>query len=294
MAVATSTASTKSTTVGQRIKLTTILRYLALFALGTIYAMPFIWMVSISLKPFTDLNQVPPLLIPTRLAFENYPAALLQPMLYFPQFFLNTIYYVGLAGLGELLSSSIVAYGFARINFRGNGILFTLVLSTMMLPFQVTLIPEYVVFKQLNWIDTYLPLILPSWFGVAFYIFLFRQFFLTIPTEIDDAAMIDGASHLQILFRIILPLSVPAIITCTALSIVGRWNEFFGPLVYINTTSKQVLSVALTYFQVPNQASYQNETMAAAVVSVIPVIVIFLFLQDYFVQGVTLTGLKEG
>jgi ABC-type glycerol-3-phosphate transport system permease component len=286
--------SSKSESWVQQIRGSTILRYAALLVLGTLYTMPFIWMVSISLKPFTDLSQVPPLLIPSRLAFENYPNALFQPMIYFPQFFLNTIYFVVIAGLGELLSSALVGYGFARIPFRGNNILFALVLSTMMLPSQVTLIPEYVIFKQIGWIDTYLPLIIPSWFGVAFYIFLFRQFFMTIPTEIDDAAMIDGASHVDILFRIILPLSVPAIVTCTALSIVGRWNDFFGPLIYINTTSKQVIAVALTYFNVPNQASYQNLHMAAAVVAVIPVIIVFLFLQDYFVQGVTMTGLKEG
>jgi multiple sugar transport system permease protein len=215
-------------------------------------------------------------------------------MLYFPQFFINTIFYVVLSVLGTVLSSSIVAYGFARIPFRGANTLFALVLSTMMLPEQVTLIPLYVFFKQLNWIDTYLPLIVPAWFGSAFTIFLFRQFFLTIPREIDDAAMIDGANHFQILFQLMVPLSIPAVITCVAIALISRWNDFYGPLVYINTTAKQTLSVALTYFQVPNQASYQNLLMAAAVVSVIPVIIVFLFLQDYFVQGVTLTGLKEG
>jgi len=277
-----------------RIKIGIVIRYALLIGLGIVYTMPFIWMVSLSLKPFTDLNQIPPQLIPTRLAFENFPTALFQPMLYFPQFAINTVYYVGVAGLGELVSSAIVGYGFARMTFRGSGFLFGLVLSTMMLPSQVTLIPSYVIFKQLGWIDTYLPLIIPSWFGVAFYIFLFRQFLMTIPREIDDAAMIDGANHFQILFQIMIPLSVPAIITCTALSVVGRWNEFFGPLIYINTNSKQVLAVALTYFNVPNQVTYENLLMAAAVVTVIPVIIIFLFLQDYFVQGVTLTGLKEG
>ncbi len=294
MTIADSTLSPRSVAWYRQISAAIVVRYIGLIALAVLYAMPFVWMVSISLKPFTDLNQVPPLLIPTRLAWENYPAALFQPMLYFPQFFINTIYYVGLSTLGELLSSAIVGYGFARIDFRGNNFLFALVLSTMMLPSQVTLIPEYVIFKQLNWIDTYLPLIVPAWFSVAFYVFLFRQFFMTIPTEIDDAAMIDGASHLDILFRIMIPLSVPAVITCVALSVVNRWNDFFGPLVYINTTAKQVLAVALTYFNVPNQATYENLLMAAAVVTVIPIIVLFLFLQDYFVQGVTLTGLKEG
>jgi len=272
----------------------TVLRYVALTALAFLYAMPFLWMVSLSLKPFTELNDIPPRLLPGVLTWSNYPAALFQPMLYFPQFFVNTFYYVGLSALGELLSSAIVAYGFARIPFRGSGFLFALVLSTMMVPAQVTLIPEYVIFKQLDWIDTYLPLIVPSWFGVAFYIFLFRQFFLTIPREIDDAAMIDGANHFHILFRIMLPLSVPAVITCVALAVVNRWNDFFGPLIYINTNQKQVLAVALTYFNVPQQVTYQNLLMAAAVPTVIPVVLIFLFLQDYFVQGVTMTGLKEG
>ena len=272
----------------------TLLRYAALTALAALYAMPFLWMVSLSLKPFTELNDIPPRLIPGELTWSNYPAALFQPMLYFPQFFVNTLYYVGLSGLGEILSSAIVAYGFARIPFRGSAWLFTVVLSTMMVPSQVTLIPSYVIFKQLGWIDTYLPLVVPAWFGIAFYIFLFRQFFLTIPRELDDAAMIDGANHLQILFRIMLPLSVPALITCVALAVVSRWNDFFGPLIYINTTERQVLAVALTYFNVPLQATYQNLLMAAAVVTVVPVVLIFLFLQDYFVQGVTLTGLKEG
>jgi multiple sugar transport system permease protein len=293
MAVVSKATPRESAFSPRRIRFPTIVRYAALIALGILYAMPFVWMVSISLKPFPDLDRIPPLLIPSRLAWENYPTALFQPMIFFPQYFINTIYYVGLSGLGELLSSSIVAYAFARIPFRGSNTLFALVLSTMMLPYQVTLIPQYVVFKQLGWIDTYLPLIIPSWFGAAFYIFLFRQFFLTIPREIDDAAMIDGANHFQILFQIMVPLSVPAVITCLALSVVGRWNDFIGPLIYINTTAKVPLSVALTYFNVPFQTTPQNYLMAASVVSVVPVILIFLFLQDYFVQGVTLTGLKE-
>jgi ABC-type glycerol-3-phosphate transport system permease component len=294
MAAISEAGPRESTLSPRRVRVSMVVRYAALIGLGILYAMPFVWMVSISLKPFPDLDRIPPLLIPSRLAFENYPTALFQPMIYFPQFFINTFYYVGLSALGELLSSSIVAYAFARIPFRGSNTLFALVLSTMMLPYQVTLIPQYVVFKQLNWIDTYLPLIVPSWFGAAFFIFLFRQFFLTIPRELDDAAMIDGASHLQILFRIMVPLSVPAVITCLALSVVGRWNDFIGPLIYINTTAKVPLAVALTYFNVPFQTTPQNYLMAASVVSVVPVILIFLFLQDYFVQGVTLTGLKEG
>jgi multiple sugar transport system permease protein len=294
MAVTTTATAARVTATERRRIVGQIIRYFFLIVLGLMYAMPFVWMISLALKPDIDLSNIPPNLIPTHLAWENFPAALFQPMLYFPTFAVNTVYYVVLSGLGELLSSAIVAYGFARIGFRGATPLFGLVLATMMIPFQVTLIPEYVIFKQLGWIDTYLPLIIPSWFGVAFYIFLFRQFFLTIPREIDDAAMIDGANHFQILFRIMLPLSVPALLTCLALSSVQRWNDFFGPLIYINTNAKQVLAVALTYFNVPNQATPQNTLMAAAVVTVIPMILLFLFLQDYFTQGVTMTGLREG
>jgi multiple sugar transport system permease protein len=294
MAITTTATTARVTATERRRTVGQIIRYIFLVLFGLMYAMPFIWMVSLALKPFADLNNIPPNLIPTRLAWENFPAALFQPMLYFPAFFVNTVFYVVLAGLGELLSSAVVAYGFARIGFRGATPLFGLVLATMMVPFQVTLIPEYVVFYKVGWIDTYLPLIVPAWFGVAFYIFLFRQFFLTIPREIDDAAMIDGANHFQILFRIMIPLSVPAILTCLALSVVARWNDFYGPLIYINTNAKQVLAVALTYFNVPNQATYENLLMAAAVVTVIPMIFMFLFLQDYFVQGVTMTGLREG
>ncbi|MGH2459652.1 MAG: carbohydrate ABC transporter permease, partial [Chloroflexota bacterium] len=138
------------------------------------------------------------------------------------------------------------------------------------------------------------PLIIPAWFGAAFSIFLFRQFFMTIPREIDDAAFIDGAGYLDILFRILLPLSVPVVVTVIALQIVARWNDFFGPLIYVNSISQTVLAVALTFFNVPDEPSPQNLLMAASVVTVVPVILLFLFLQDYFVQGVTLTGLREG
>ena len=272
----------------------TFVRYAALIALGITYAFPFVWMISLSLKPDTDLNTIPPSLIPSVITWSNYPHALFQPMIYFPQFFVNTIEYVGLAVLGETIVSALVGYAFARIPFKGHNFMFALVLSTMMLPSQVTLIPQYLVFRDLGWLDSLKPLIIPAWFGGAFYIFLFRQFFMTVPREIDDAAFIDGASHLDILFRIMIPLSVPVVVTAVALSVVQRWNDFFGPLIYVNSVSKTVLAVGLTFFNIPGEPSPENLLMAAAVVTVIPVILIFLFLQDYFVQGVNLTGLREG
>lgn len=272
----------------------TIIRYVGLIVFGVIYAFPFIWMVSLSLKPDTDLNQIPPNLIPSVITLANYPNALFQPMIYFPTYFLNTIEYVVLAVVGETFVSAMVGYSFARIPFKGSSILFGLVLSTMMLPPQVTLIPQYLVFRDLGWLDSLKPLIIPAWFGGAFYIFLFRQFFMTIPRELDDAALIDGANHFDILWRIMVPLSVPVMVTTIALQIVARWNDFFGPLIYVNSIGKTVLAVALTFFVIPGEPSPENLLMAASVVTVLPVILIFLFLQDYFVQGVTLTGLKEG
>ena len=278
----------------RRFPISVVIRYVALTALAILYVMPLLWMLSVSLKPDTDLNTIPPNLIPSSFAWQNYPNALFQPMIWFPRFFLNTIIYVGLAVIGEAVVSAIVGYGFARIPFKGSTFLFGIVLSTMMLPSQITLIPQYLIFRDLGWLNSLKPLIIPAWFGGAFYIFLFRQFFMTIPREIDDAAFIDGASHLDILFRIMVPLSVPVVVTCLALTIVSRWNDFFGPLIYVNSLDQTVLAVALTYFNVPGQPSPQNLLMAASVVTVLPVILLFLFLQDYFVQGVTLTGLREG
>lgn len=278
----------------RRFPISVVIRYVALTALAILYVMPLLWMLSVSLKPDTDLNTIPPSLIPSSFSFQNYPNALFQPMLWFPRFFLNTIIYVGLAVVGESIVSAVVGYGFARIPFKGSSFLFAIVLSTMMLPSQITLIPQYLLFRDLGWLNSLKPLIIPAWFGGAFYIFLFRQFFMTIPREMDDAAFIDGASHLDILFRIMVPLSVPVVVTCLALTIVSRWNDFFGPLIYVNSLDQTVLAVALTFFNVPGQPSPQNLLMAASVVTVLPVIILFLFLQDYFVQGVTLTGLREG
>lgn len=294
MAVAAQTTSGVTSKRALRGSVPTIIRYAGLITLGIVYAFPFVWMISISLKPDTDLNTIPPHLIPSVLTWSNYPKALFQPMIYFPEFFLNTLEYVILAVLGETLVSALVGYAFARIPFKGSNFMFGLVLSTMMLPTQVTLIPQYLVFRDLGWLDSLKPLIIPAWFGGAFFIFLFRQFFMTIPREIDDAAFIDGASHFDILWRIMVPLSVPVVVTAVALSVVARWNDFFGPLIYVNSTSRTVLAVALTYFNVPGEPSPENLLMAASVVTVVPVILLFLFLQDYFVQGVTLTGLREG
>ncbi len=271
-----------------------ILGYAAVTFLATLYAVPFLWMISTSLKPAWDLDNIPPNWIPTVLSPENYPNSLFKPTRYFPLFFRNTLVYVGLTVLGQVLSCSLVAYGFARIPFKGNKFLFSLVLSTMMLPAQVLLIPQYLLFKQLGWLDSLLPLVVPQYFGTAFYIFLLRQFFMTIPREIDEAALVDGANYFDIFWRILLPLCRPILITVFALSFVAHWNDFFGPLIYLNGRDRMVVAVALRLFLQPGMQLPIHELMAASVTTLVPVIAVFFFCQRAFVRGITMTGLKEG
>ena len=296
MATATKATSVPRVTLQahQRRVLGRAITYVLITALGLLYAAPFLWMISLSLKPPTELNQIPPALLPKEWSWSNYPEALLQPTRYFPLFFKNTLVYVGLTVFGQMLSSTLVGFGFARIPFRGRTFLFTLVLSTMMLPNQVLLIPQFLLFKEFGWLDSLLPLVVPSFFGSAFYIFLLRQFFMTIPREIDEAAVMDGANYFDIYWRIMLPLSVPVLITVFALSFVSHWNEFFGPLIYINTRDKMVMAQAMRLFVVPAMPQPIHLMMAAATATVLPVILVFLVCQRYFVRGVALTGLREG
>ena len=243
-----------------------------------------------------QLTSYPPKWIPKPFAFENYPNAMTVPQRPFHVYFKNSIIYTSLATLGLVLSSSFVAYGFARLDFKGRETLFLMVLSTMMLPQQVTLIPQYIVFNHLGWIDSLRPLIVPSWFGSAFYIFLLRQFFLTIPRELDEAAIIDGCNYFTIYWRIIMPLAKPALITVISFTIVSTWNNFMGPLIYLNSTKNMTVAVGLRLFQqmAAGTGGFTNfgEVMAAATVALIPLVGLFLAAQRYFVTGITMTGLK--
>ncbi len=262
-------------------------------ALAIVFVFPLYWMIITSLKSVGELDLIPPSLWPLEPRPQNYYDALLSsPTRYFPRFFWNTAVYTVLAIIGNLISNTLTAYGFARIPFRGRNFLFVLVLSTMMVPSQVLLIPQFLLFKQLGWLDSLLPLVVPAYFGSAFFIFLLRQFFLTLPRELDEAATIDGANYFDIFWRIILPLSRPILITVFALSFVNHWNDFFGPLIYLNSNDKMVLSVALRLFVVPGMETPMHLMMAAAVVTVMPVIVVFLFAQRSFVRGITMSGLK--
>jgi multiple sugar transport system permease protein len=210
----------------------------------------------------------------------------------FPQALKNTVVITFFATFGSLVSSATVAYGFAKVRFRGKDFLFMLCLSAMMIPGQVTMIPRYVLFKILRWLDTFLPLIVPAFFGGGpFYIFLLRQFFLTIPPEMDDAARIDGCGIWGTFFRIALPLSKPALAAVVIFSFFHNWNNFMEPLIYLSTRKSYPIAVALRFFQLEREV-YWGWLMAASVVAMVPCLILFFFTQRYFIQGVVVTGVK--
>lgn len=263
--------------------------YGLLVALGALFALPFVWLVSTSLKIDSQLFVMPPIWIPNPIKWSNYRKAL--GYIPFWLYFKNTLTIAVPSTIGMLVSSSLVAYGFARIQWPGRDVVFILVLATMMLPYQVTMIPLFIVFRNLGWIGTFKPLILPSFFGGPFYIFLLRQFYLTLPMELSDAAKIDGCSELGIYRRIILPLSKPALSTVALFSIMAYWNDFLAPLIYLEDDSKYTLALGLQQFQRQFGMEWAM-LMATSVVITLPIIVLFFLTQKTFVQGIALTGMK--
>ena len=280
----------RSTSVRVLRALSRALTYLLLFGGSVIYAIPFIYMVRWS---FMTTSQVydPDLFWPFPMAWENYSYVWTNTLL--PWWIVNSsiVTFVGVT-IGTFVSC-LVAYGFARLDFPGKRELFIVLLSTMMLPLHVTIIPLVIIFRELNWLDTLWPLIVPGLGGGAFYIFILRQFFMTIPIELDEAARTDGASRLGILFRVILPLSKPAIATVAVFSFIGNWNDFFLPLIVLNSPERVTLAVGMRYFAAGQYVEQQHTLqMAVALISVTPIIVIFFFAQRHFVRGITLTGIK--
>jgi ABC-type glycerol-3-phosphate transport system permease component len=275
-------------------RLGTAVLYLIAIVTAVIFGLPFIWTIGSSLKPITELFIFPPTLWPTTPRWQNYQDVFtIAPFL---RFILNTVIITGLAMFGQILSASAVAYGFSRFRFPGRDGLFLLVLGTMMLPWQVTIVPTFLLFRYFGWINTYLPLIIPSYFGGgAFFIFLLRQFFMTIPRDLDEAAKIDGASSVRVFWNIILPLSTAAIATVAIFSFIEHWNDFIGPLIYLNTTTKFTVSLGLRYFVAnPFESDEPREAilMAASLIVAAPPLILFFAAQKYFVQGIVTTGLK--
>lgn len=267
--------------------------WLVLVVGAIVMALPFLWLISSSLKLEHRVFQFPPQLIPKPIRFRNYVDALTYKP--FPIYLKNTFIIVMLNEVAILGSASFCAYGFARIRFPGRDVWFSIVLATMMVPYFVLIVPSFVIFSRLKWIDTFLPLTVPFFFGGgAFNIFLLRQFFRTIPEELADAARIDGCSEFGIYARIMLPLAKPALTTVAIFTFLGGWNDFIGPLLYLNSPENFTLAIGLATFRsaLAVGRSRWDLVMAFATAMTLPVIVIFFALQRYFIQGVVMTGLK--
>jgi multiple sugar transport system permease protein len=264
---------------------------LILIFITFIYILPFIWMLSTSFKDDRELFLFPPKWFPWPPVWQNYNKAL-QRFPFFKYLKNSAIITVG-ALIGTLLSCPLVAYGFSKIRWKGRDFFFYLMLSTMMLPGAVTIIPTFMIFKTLGWINTFLPLIVPAFLGGgAGSIFLVRQFFNTIPDDLVDAAKVDGASDLQIYLRIVLPLAKPVLFLISLFTFLGAWNNYFGPLIYLTDENKYPLSLGLpTFFSL--YGTYWNQMMAAATMAVIPTIIFFIIAQKYLIEGIKITGIKE-
>lgn len=266
-----------------------VLVYVLLVSISALFLLPLFWMISSALKPNYQVMAFPPVWIPNPPKWSNFREALTYVP--FGRFSINTVIIALGTIVGTVLSCTVVAYGFARLRAPGKNALFVVLLATMMLPYPVTMIPLYVEFNTVGWVNTFLPLIVPAFFGVPFYIFLLRQFFMGIPTEFEDAARIDGANTLQILWHVILPMSKPALATVAILTFQSTWNDFLPPLIYLHDQSKYTISLGLNFFRSTYTINWAY-LMAASLVTMLPVVLLFFFAQRLFIQGITLTGIK--
>ncbi len=265
-----------------------LLPHIPLITLSTIFIIPFAWLLSTSFKPKELIFAYPPEWIykPTLM---NYIGAFTEAQFKYGTFLANSLFICEMVVLGTVLSSSFVAYGFSRINWKGRDFLFFCLLATMMLPGQVTMIPVFMIFLKIGWINTFLPLIVPAFLGNTFFIFMLRQFFFTVPQDLQDAARIDGCNELGIWWQIIIPLSKPALATVGLFAFLGSWNDFMGPLIYLFDESKYTMSLGLAMFQGQYGTQY-GQLMAVSTILTIPIVILFFFTQRTFIQGIKLTG----
>ncbi|MCY9670514.1 carbohydrate ABC transporter permease [Paenibacillus alginolyticus] len=255
-----------------------------------LFAFPLFWMLTTSLKDLGDVHKLPMTWIPSPFRWSNYAKVFHDVPL--ARYILNTVGYTAITMIAVALASSLVAFGFARLRARGGKFLFLLVLSTMMIPPQVTLIPQYLLFNKFDWIDTYLPLVVPAFGGSAFIIFLLRQFYMGFSKDLDEAVKIDGGGYFTIYLKIILPLSIPSLATAAILEFMYRWNDLIGPLIYLSNGDKYPLSLGLSNFTAAYSATPWNLLMAASIVAVLPPLLLFFFAQKYFIQGIVIAGSK--
>lgn len=285
--------SRRSLSTARHRRVVDVLWYAMLGLMAVIFIFPFFWTISSSLKSPFELYLFPPAWVPTVPQWQNYTRVLEKVP--FLGWIYNSLWVVALATSGIVITSSLAAYSFARFNFRGRDLIFMITLGTMMLPSQVTLIPQFVLFHQLGWINSLLPLWVPFWFGgTAFDIFLIRQFLMTLPRELDEAALIDGANDFRILWQVLLPLCKPVLATVAVISFIARWNDFIEPMIYISSAELFTVAVGLNYFRsVPESGiPLDHLLMAASVMTTLPCIVLFFLAQRFFVQGIVLSGIK--
>lgn len=267
-----------------------VLLYLVVLWGAVIFAIPFYWMIRTAVMPPYQVNLFPPEWIPDSINFVNFRSPFVGPFP-FARWFGNSAIVSVLSSLGVVLSASFVGFGFARLRFPFRNLLFIVVLSTMMLPEHIKLIPTYLLFVKLGWINTVLPLIVPNWFAPPFHVFLMRQFFMTIPQEMDDAAKIDGCGWLGIYGRIHIPLSLPVMGVSAIYQFTFTWNDFLHPLVYLQQVDKYTVALGLRLFEGYMRSNIQD-MMASALIAVMPTIIIFFIAQRYFIQGIVMTGVK--
>lgn len=275
-----------------RQRLMGIAGHAALLIASIIMLYPLLWMLSASFRPQDEIFSSASI-IPSTVSLDAYVRGWQGLQVSFTTFFTNSFIVAGLSVIGNLAACSLTAFAFARLKFWGKGVWFALMLGTLMLPAQVTLIPQYVLFLHLGWVNTFLPLVVPKFLATdAFFIFLMVQFFRGIPRELDEAAMIDGCSTWQIYTRIMLPLSLPVLVTAGIFTFIFTWDDFFGPLIYLNDMSKYTVTLALRSFVDSTAQSDYGGLFAMSVLSLVPIFLFFLFFQRLLIEGIATTGMK--
>lgn len=275
----------------------TVSAHIGLVVLAVVFVLPFLWMLSTSVKPDSETLTSPPQWIPSHVLWSNFPKTVTYgsaelgywPFLVYAR---NSLVVTLLSVCGALLSNSVVAYSFARLKWPGRDLFFAVTLATMMVPFQITMIPTFALFKWFGWIGTFRPLWVPTFFASAFSIFLLRQFFRTIPMELSEAAKIDGASEIRIFWDVIVPLSRPALVVVGLFAFMAAWNDFLGPLIYLVDQNTFTLSLGLQAYQTQHGGTPWNLLMAASLMVILPVVVLFLAAQKVFIQGIQTSGFK--
>lgn len=263
--------------------------YICLSIISAIFIFPFIWLISTSFKEFSEASSLSLDLIPKKIVWQNYVDIFERAP--FGRYLVNTLFLAVINVVGQLLTCSLVAYSLSHIDWKGKKILFPIIMASILLPFQVTMIPLYIIYNKLKMVGTYLPLILPSFFAAPIYVFLMRQFFLTLPSSLVQAARIDGASHLRVYSTVVVPLSKPVFMAITVFTFLNTWSDFMGPLIYLNKPELYTVSIGLKSYIGEHNTEW-NYVMAASAVATVPIVILFFFAQKQFIEGISMTGIK--